>query len=119
MSQVVTLKRTITKERLRVAVDEVEGLSIGEEHDWGFAIECEFDPNSFVTFSSGEVAATSPSNELLQCLGTLATLVDAEVLLEDEMKSAPSAVPASSGRGIVVFWPALVLLLVSLLVWRW
>lgn len=119
MSQVVTLKRNISREDLCVGLDQVENLSLGAEHDWGFSIEYACDPNSLVTFSNGEVDATSPSDDLLQKLEILASLLGAEVVLEDEVIMPPSGEIAPRGREIVLFWPVLVLVLVGLLVWRW
>ena len=57
MSQIITIKRQIIKEELCLALDKVEGLSLGEEHIWGFTINSSVEPNCLVTFSNGNLEA--------------------------------------------------------------
>lgn len=119
MSQIVTLKRKISTDELRQALKKIDSLSMDEEHDWGFTIEYELDSTSLVTFSNGELAANSPSDALFQDLETLASLLGAEVVLEDEVAMVHSAATSNAGREIVLFWPVLIIVLFALLVWRW
>ena len=119
MSQIVTLKRKISGDELRQALDQTDSLSLNEEHDWGFTIEYALDSNFLVTYSNGELEATSPSDSLLQALETLASLLGAEIVLEDEVVTVHSEPTSNTGGEIVLFWPALVIVLFALLVWRW
>ena len=118
MSQIVTLKRKISADELRQALEKIDSLSLNEEHDWGLTIEYAPDSDLLVTFSNGELEATSPSDALLQELETLASLLGAEVVLEDEVTMAQGP-PGNAGWEIVLFWPVLIAVLFALLVWRW
>ena len=119
MSQVVTVKRMISADELRQALEQIDSLSLDEEHDWGFTIEYAPDSSLLVTFSNGELGATSPSESLLQDLETLASLLGAKVVLEDEVATAHSGPTSKTGWEIVLFWPVLIAVLFALLVWRW
>lgn len=119
MSQIVTVKRKITHEQLRAALDQSEHLSLSDQHDWGFTIKDSSDPKSFTTFANGVLEATSPSDELFNELEKMASLLNAEIVIEDEVQTVQINNKQRNGREINIFWPVLVLLLLSLLVWRW
>ena len=119
MSQIVTLRRKVSSEELQEALEQIESLSLGERHEWGFEIEYTLDSKCLVTFSNGELEATSPNAALFHDLETLASLLEAEVVMEDEVAMVPSAQANTAGREISLFWPALVIVLFTLLVWRW
>lgn len=53
MSQVLTLKRKISAGELRQALEQIDSLSLDEEHDRGSTIEYAADSNFLVTFSNG------------------------------------------------------------------
>ena len=119
MSQVVTLKRKISTADLQEALDHIENLSMGQEHEWGFDLDYVKDSNCLVTFANGELEATSPSDELFIELEALAAQLGAEIVLEDDVAIVHSGEARNAGREIVLFWPIVVLLLFGMLVWRW
>lgn len=119
MSQIITLKRKISKDDLVAALDQIESLSLGEEQECGFTLDYVPDPNSLITFANGEVEATSPNDALLQDLETLAALLEAEVILEDEVTTPHSVTTVKTGWEVVLLWPILIVVLFALLVWRW
>ncbi|TDR20646.1 hypothetical protein [Marinicella litoralis] len=119
MSQIVTIERHITAAELSKALQQVEGLSLGEEYSWGITIDCSFDSNSLLTFSNGHLTVTSPSDELFLKCEVLAKLLGAEVILEDEVPSVQLADASQQGVEIVLLWPVLFVVLVLLLIWKW
>lgn len=119
MSQVVTLKRKILKTDLDSALNQTNDLSLGQEHNWGFEIKYTRDPNILITFCNGELEATSPSDTLYQELERLATLLDADLIHEDEVSIRPNKTVINEGKEIVLFWPLLIAILSILLIWRW
>lgn len=119
MSQTITLKRKISVTELREALEQIDDLVLAEEHAWGCELEYAPDTQCLVTFSNGELEVTSPSDALFHDLETLASLLGAEVILEDEVSTLHSAPTSNAGREIVLFWPILAIVLSVLLAWRW
>ena len=119
MSQIITLKRKISVDDLLAALEQVESLSPGEEHEWGLELNYAPNPNLLVTFSSGELMVTSPDDDLLQVLEKLASLLGAELVLEDEEMIPGSSTADKSGSEVPLLWPIIIVVLFILLLWRW
>ena len=119
MSQIVNLKRRISLEELRTALQQSGCFQLGEKQDWGYVLEYSKDSNAFVNFANGQIEATSPNDALFGDLELLAGLLLCDVVLEDEEAFVDQNESVPTGRVIALYWPFLVIVLGSLLVWRW
>jgi hypothetical protein len=119
MSQVVTLKRSISREELDEVLQRHEALSIRSTHPWGLVLGYRPEPDAHLVFTGGELEATSPSDELHRELERLADELQARVVFEEEEPLPDEAVAAAPVKTVVLFWPLACFVLLALLVWRW
>ncbi len=117
MSQVVTLKRTISGEQLAEALEDHPELRIAKKHDGGFQLAYGPDTQAHIVFHNGELETTSPSEDLFLELEKLAQRLGAEMVLEEDEPVPPR--DCGKVREFVLFWPVLCAVLLAMLIWRW
>lgn len=119
MSQVITIKRTITHGELEQALSTEPDLRIAETHAWGLRLEWASQPEAHLVLVDGEIQATSPSDALYHRLEHVAETLDAQLIHEDDGAFADAPVQGGNVTSFSLFWPAVCALLALLLIWRW
>lgn len=123
MSYIVSVKRTIPVSEALAAIAADRSLQVLRQDGSTFsAAWSEGEDEALFDFAQGELQATSPSEAALLKLQSLADVLDATVVGEEDLvptRSHSLRPGILSGRSTWIGWPAMVLILGALLVWRW
>ncbi|UCF90606.1 MAG: hypothetical protein JSW39_20260 [Desulfobacterales bacterium] len=83
MSQIISIKRKISRQELAEVMRGFPEFEIGQDHSWGITITYKPNPGEHLIFVNGELQATSPGDDILQELEKIATAFGAEIVHED------------------------------------
>lgn len=121
MGQAKSVKRTITKAELLGAISGDSEFSILAEGEAFVVIRwSNGEENAVFNLAQGEVTVGAPTPGAERKMSYLASRLEAEVVGEDENASVGGGGGGTGGLGVTRFaWPALVVVLTALLIWRW
>ncbi len=119
MSQIITIKRTITVDDLEDVLRGYADLQVIEKHSWGVRVSYVPEPDAHIVLVNGELQATSPSEKLYQRLELLAKDLNGLLTHEEEEAIVDTDVQGGNVSSFSIFWPAVSAVLLLLLIWRW